>query len=101
MSLELNTFRFNKTRLTVAILIIELLSAYGVFTGKLAGAEVDFARQQVVNALEGKSENDRSVLKVIEEFLQKRWGAECLWPDDVGVSFWRVISLREELLFAV
>jgi len=80
MSLELKTFKFNKTRIAVSILMIELLSAYGVFTCQLAGAEVDSAKQQVVRALEGKNKNDLNVLSVIEEFLEKKWGLECLWP---------------------
>lgn len=103
MSLELKTFQFNKTRMTVSILVIELLSAYALFTTQLAGAEVESAKQQVATALEGKSRNERTVLEMIEQFLEKKWGVVCLWPAFIekGAPFPHIISLREEMMFAV
>lgn len=56
-----------------------------------------------MKALESKSINDRNVLEVIEEFLETKWGVECLWPAliEKGAPFPHIISLREEMLFAV
>jgi len=55
----------------------------------------------VVLALEGKEKNDKNVLSVIEDFLETKWGFECLWPtlSQLKGPFAYIRSLREEMLY--